>query len=212
MHDSRSALIRQLQAWNIQQPALLDVISTIDRKRFLPDEKHFLADKDVFIKLECGYSMAPIHFTAKHLNAIDLSSINDVLCVGSGCGFELTLLAMLGVNVMVAEPNTKLHQSLQNILSPNVLKHIQWTDIDAHKMPIEDKLFDLIWYQGAINSIPQHHSLHAQPTAKLLAMLGKTKDLHQAAVVSITNDHIMTLFDASFPHYPHLDQKDVFTF
>ena len=209
MNRNRLNAIRQLEAWDIQNPSLLNAISCIDRTPYLPSDQHHLADLDVFTPLSNGYHLVPIHFTAKLLNAVAFEPIKSVLCIGCGSGYELTLLANLCTHLWVAEPSS----SNIHAIKPLMIHHkqsIEWLELDAYQHSIDTPKFDMIWCHGALPNCPEHLLNQLHTHGVLLAMIG-SKGPHKASVYQKSGQNTV-VFEAQFPHYPHLSNEHVFTF
>jgi len=209
MNRNRLNLIRQLEAWDIQNPTLLSTISHIDRTPYLPSDQHHLADLDVFTPLSNGYYMTPVHFTAKLLNPVSFVDIHSVLCVGCGSGYELALLAELCTNLWVAEPSS----SNIDAIKPLLIHHKQmmrWLELDAYQHSVDAPKFDMIWCNGALPKCPDHLLEQLHDHGVLLAMMG-TNGPHKATAYQKNGQHTV-VFEAQFPHYPHLSNEHVFAF
>ena len=188
------------------KPHFVSAISHIDRTPYLPSDQHHLADLDVFTPLSNGYCMVPVHHSqvAESVNFID---IHSVLCVGCD-GYDWRYWQNFA-QTWVAEPSS----SNIHAIKPHMIHHKQmmhWHELDAYQHSVDAPKFDMIWCNGALPKCPDHLLEQLHDHGVLLAMMG-TNGPHKATAYQKNGQHTV-VFEASFPHYPHLSNEHVFAF
>ena len=94
---------QQIRPWDVLDPLVLDVFSTLQRELFVPDEYQRLAFSDTAIDIGHGQSTLPPKLEARLAQALDIESTDRILEIGTGRGFLTAVLATLGAHVTSIE-------------------------------------------------------------------------------------------------------------
>jgi len=90
---------QQIRPWEVLDNQVLSTLSQINRADFVRDAYKGLAYADCQIPLGNGVSMLPPTIEGRMLQALLISADDDVLEVGSGCGYVTACLAHLAHRV-----------------------------------------------------------------------------------------------------------------
>jgi protein-L-isoaspartate(D-aspartate) O-methyltransferase len=99
---------QQVRAWDVLDPAVLDVLALVQRERFVPAAYRELAFADTGIPLPAGQSMLAPKVHGRILQALELRPGETVLEVGAGSGYLTACLAALGGQVTSLEIHPEL--------------------------------------------------------------------------------------------------------
>jgi protein-L-isoaspartate(D-aspartate) O-methyltransferase len=99
---------QQVRAWDVLDPAVLDVLGHVPRERFVPPAFRELAFADASIPLPGGQSMLAPKIHGRILQALALSAGERALEVGAGSGYLTACLAALGGQVTSLEIRPEL--------------------------------------------------------------------------------------------------------
>jgi len=98
-HARRQMIDQQVRAWEVLDDAVLDVLRTVPRERYVPEAYRELAFADMEIPLGHGQHMLPPKLDGRLLQALALQRDDEVLEVGTGSGFLSACLARMARQV-----------------------------------------------------------------------------------------------------------------
>src|SRR6266852_8660980 len=86
---------QQIRTWEVLDPRVLDVLSTVPREAFVPPAYRELAFADTPIPIGFGQSMLAPVLQGRILQALGLNASDSVLEVGTGTGYLTAVLSLL---------------------------------------------------------------------------------------------------------------------
>jgi protein-L-isoaspartate(D-aspartate) O-methyltransferase len=102
--DARASMVReQLIPRGIRDPAVLQVMGTIPRERFVPVELRSRAYEDNPLPIGCGQTISQPYIVARMTELLELTGREKVLEIGAGCGYQTAALALLASRVCAVE-------------------------------------------------------------------------------------------------------------
>lgn len=100
----RSQMVeRQLRARGIRSEAVLDVMATVPRERFLPARQRGLAYRDQALPLSKGQTVSQPYMVAVMTEALHVRQEDRVLEIGTGSGYQTAILSLLASEVFSVE-------------------------------------------------------------------------------------------------------------
>jgi protein-L-isoaspartate(D-aspartate) O-methyltransferase len=96
---------QQIRVWEVLDPTVLELFSTVPRERFVPASFRNLAFSDTRIDLGHGETMMTPKNEARLLQALDVRTSEKVLEIGTGSGYMTALLARMGQTVISIDIN-----------------------------------------------------------------------------------------------------------
>ena len=96
----------------ITDMAVLGAIERIPRDYFVPDTLKDQAWEDTALPIDCGQTISQPYIVALMTQALSLSSLDKVLEIGTGCGYQTAILSKLSRRVYTIERHRAL--SLQS--------------------------------------------------------------------------------------------------
>ena len=84
---------QQIRPWDVLDPVVLDLLSTVRREDFVPEASKALAFADVELPLAQGAAMLEPKLEARLLQEAGVKPTDKVLEVGAGSGYMAALLA-----------------------------------------------------------------------------------------------------------------------
>ena len=102
---------QQVRAWEVLDPAVLEVLSRVPRERFVPAQYAALAFADTAIPLPEGQRMLTPQVEGRLLQALQIAPSDRILEIGTGSGFLTACLARLGAAVTSLEIRSQLAES-----------------------------------------------------------------------------------------------------
>ncbi|HEY2144471.1 MAG TPA: protein-L-isoaspartate O-methyltransferase [Steroidobacteraceae bacterium] len=86
---------QQIRTWEVLDPRVLDVFSTVPREAFVPPEYRELAFADAPIPIGLGQSMLAPKLQGRILQALGIAASDDVLEIGCGTGYLSACMSLL---------------------------------------------------------------------------------------------------------------------
>ena len=86
---------QQIRTWEVLDQTVLDAISQIARDEFVPEAYRNLAYSDTSVPLGYGEYMMTPKLEARIVQALNLTSNDRVLEIGTGSGYLTALLATI---------------------------------------------------------------------------------------------------------------------
>ena len=94
---------RQLRRRGIRDERVLHAMGEIAREEFVPPEERLAAYRDDPIGIGHGQTISQPYMTALMAELLELTGVETVLEVGSGCGYAAAVLGMLAARVVTVE-------------------------------------------------------------------------------------------------------------
>lgn len=148
------------------------------------------------------------------LQALDLTSKDTVLEIGTGSGYFTALLAKLAGQVITVEYFESLSKQAQARLSALAIDNVSFHVGDASKSwPLADRI-DAIVITAAFVSVPEEFLHSLRVGGRLLAVVGKAPAMSVQLIQRIGEWEwrATTLFETVIPPVIHAEPKAVFEF
>lgn len=174
----------QIRCCKILDPDLLDMLGSMPREDFVPENVRSLAYMEGHVPLPCKQEMLSPLQEAAIMQQLALEGHEKVLEIGTGTAYLTNLLALRTHSVTSCE----IHEELASIAKTNLenhgidnanVVHINAMDEDAMKnnSDIADS-YDVIVIGGALKEIPIHIRSRLSDSSQLIAFIGKNPVLH----------------------------------
>jgi protein-L-isoaspartate(D-aspartate) O-methyltransferase len=116
--DQKNDMIRrQLRDRGILDPRVLDAMQKVARERFVPTESSKDAYSDQALRIGCGQTISQPYIVALMTEALELSSDETVLEIGTGSGYQTAVLAELAAEVLSLERMEPLAEQARQTLA-----------------------------------------------------------------------------------------------
>lgn len=119
---------QQIRPWDIHDPILLDLMATIPRERFIPNNLQSFAFADTALPFTNNSQIpAPIE-TAKLLQGLNIQPNDRVLEIGIGCGYQSALIANLTRDITVMDADQQHTNAAKAIHTELAIHNIRYLD------------------------------------------------------------------------------------
>lgn len=151
LEAARTQMVRQqVRAWDVLDPAVLDVLARVPREDFVPAAFRSLAFADTAVPLGHGQSMLTPQLEGRMLQSLALQSTDRVLEVGTGSGFFTACLAALAGEVQSLEIRPELAGQARRTLSAHGVRNAEVVTEDVFRYAPPAAGFDAIAVTGSI--------------------------------------------------------------
>lgn len=184
----------QLRRRNITDKKVLDVMSKIERHRFVPLELQNRAYNDNPLPIGYGQTISQPYIVALMTQSLQLNEDDRILEIGTGSGYQAAVLADLVKQVYTIEIVRELADSAEDRLSKMGYKNIKVKNADGYFGWEENAPFDAIIVTAAANHIPPPLLQQLKHNGKLIIPLGSTLTFQTLMLITKTGDELETEF------------------
>ncbi len=202
---------QQIRPWQVLDPAVLSLLSTVRREDFVPAAHRALAFMDTQVPLIAGQAHGPAMLEpkveARLLQALQVQRHETVLEVGTGSGFMAALLGHRALNVTTLECQPELARAARANLQRNGLVNVNVVDVsaaDGAQGRAQDGPFDAIVLSGSVPEVPRVLLEQLKKGGRLVAIVGD-EPVMRARLFTRTGDATWSQADLFDTVAPRLD-------
>jgi protein-L-isoaspartate(D-aspartate) O-methyltransferase len=205
---------QQIRPNEVIDERVLEILQTVPREKFVPDEYAGLAFADVAVPIgEDQHMMKPVQ-EARMLQALQVRDGENVLEIGTGSGFMTACLARLGGTVTSYEIHPSLSESAATRLDALGVRRTDLrvgNGLDANLAPAS---FDVIAVTGSLPTYPTFLEPLLAPGGRLFAVIGEEPAMTAMLISRNDEGEIWreSLFETVLPVLEHAPQPNHFTF
>lgn len=166
---------QQVRPWNVLDLRVLEVINTIPREEFTPDNYKNLAYADTRIPLTDetdGCCMLNPNIEGRILQHLNIGEDDVVLEIGTGSGYLSACMASLARHVDSVEINQDLCAVAEKNLAKQNIANVTITEGDASKGWHQKQFYDAIAITGSMPEIPQVYKKMLKIGGRLFIIIG----------------------------------------
>ncbi len=151
----RKKLADELKKLGIKNNQVIDLISSMPRHLFIDSALVNRAYENVSLPIGYKQTISQPYIVAKMTELIhEMTSMNNVLEIGTGSGYQTSILSMLFKSVTTIERIKSLHEKSKERLLNLGFKNISFKLGDGHLGYKNDAPYDAIIVTAAASSIP----------------------------------------------------------
>ena len=189
---------QQVRAWEVLDPAVLNVLKAVPREQFVPAGYESLAFADTEIPIGHGQVMMTPTIEGRVLQALSPRAHEKILEVGTGTGFLAACLARLSRAVTSVDMFPDFLRRAAINLEDSGIDNVELRQMDA-TMALPDEQFDAIAVTGSIETFDPRFVMGLRPGGRLFVIVGH-HPVMEARLVTRTGDNEWTsdsLFETS---------------
>jgi protein-L-isoaspartate(D-aspartate) O-methyltransferase len=174
---TRERLLGRLMDQGIHCMEVLDVIRSTPRHIFLDEALSHRAYEDVALPIGFNQTISQPYVVARMTEALLTSGpMNRVLEIGTGCGYQTSVLAQLSKAVFTVERIKPLQEKARKNLRLIGLRNIEFKHDDGTQGWADRGLYDAIMTTAAPQSIPQELLQQLADGGRLVIPVGGEND------------------------------------
>jgi protein-L-isoaspartate(D-aspartate) O-methyltransferase len=165
---------QQIRPWEVLDPNVLALLSTVRREDFAPLAHKALAFVDMEIPLGKGPNqvmLAP-RVQARLLQVLGVRATDKVLDIGTGSGFMAALLGHQAASVLSLETDPALAAQAQANLQKAGVTNVTVRQADGSQGAAADGPFDAILLSGSVAEVPAVLLQQLSIGGRLVAIVG----------------------------------------
>jgi protein-L-isoaspartate(D-aspartate) O-methyltransferase len=190
MNQARFNMIeQQIRPWEVLDPQVLELLSTVRREDFVPLAHKALAFVDMEIPLGAAPNqvmLAP-RVQARLLQDLAVQPRDKALDVGTGSGFMAALLAHQAASVLSLEIDSGLAAQAQANLQKAGVTNVTVRHADGSQGAAADGPFDVILLNGSVAEVPASLLQQLSTGGRLAAIVGQ-EPMMRATVITRNSD------------------------
>ena len=195
MNQARFNMIeQQIRPWEVLDPQVLALLSTVRREDFVPLAHQALAFVDMEIPLGSAPNqvmLAP-RVQARLLQDLGVQPTDKALDVGTGSGFMAALLAHQAASVLSLEIDAGLAQQAQANLQKAGVTRVTVRHADGSQGAAADGPFDVIVLNGSVAEVPAALLQQLTIGGRLAAIVGQ-EPMMRATVITRNSETAWTI-------------------
>jgi protein-L-isoaspartate(D-aspartate) O-methyltransferase len=175
MNQARFNMIeQQIRPWEVLDPQVLALLSTVRREDFVPLAHKALAFVDMEIPLGSAHNqvMLPPRVQARLLQDLAVKPTDKVLDLGTGSGFMAALLAHQAASVLSLEIDAGLAKQAQANLQKAGVANVTVRHADGSQGAADHGPFDVIVLNGSVAEVPAALLEQLTLGGRLVAIVG----------------------------------------
>lgn len=210
----RNMITQQARAWGVLDEDILQLLKTVPREAFVPEEFKQVAFADTALPLGHGQFMWTPKEEARVLQALAIQPTDKVLEIGTGSGYFTALLAKQATHVysvdIFPEFITQAQFKLNRLGIENVTLHCG----DAAQGWAEAEPYDVIVITGSVPIVPPQLQQQLAINGRLFAIVGTAPAMTAQVIIRQEQQQwqIEPLFETVVPPLYHALQPAAFNF
>lgn len=173
---TRTRLVERLKTEGIKNQELLKIIGLSPRHLFIDEGLSHRAYEDTALPIGLGQTISQPYIVARMTEMLmETGSMNKVLEIGTGCGYQTSILAKVSKTVFTVERIRALHMQARKTLTGIGLHNIQYLFADGFNGWHQYAPFDGIIVTAAPPEIPEKLMAQLADGGRMMIPVGTTE-------------------------------------
>jgi protein-L-isoaspartate(D-aspartate) O-methyltransferase len=191
---------QQVRPWDVLDLRVLQVLAALPREEFVPAAYRELAYSDLELPLPDGERTLKPVLEGRALQALALEPGDEVLEIGTGCGYLSACLARLSREVVSLERHAGLADAARATLVAQGIANARVETADAFAWAPE-RQFDAICVGGAVETIPARFIEWLKPDGRMFVVRGRAPAMEAVLLRNQVNaPRIDSLFETDLSY------------
>jgi protein-L-isoaspartate(D-aspartate) O-methyltransferase len=205
---------QQIRPCNVLDPAVLALLSVVQREIFVPQQHQAMAFFDTEVPLGHSQHMLPPKTEARILQALCLRQHEQVLEIGTGSGHMAALLAYQAREVTSLEIHAELATRAQQNLQRAAINNVEVLHADGSKSLTVTGPFDAIVLSGSVAQKPDSLLAQLKVGGRLFAVIGQQPVMQATLFTCVApgSHRTAVLFDTVVPRLHGFGEPTRFAF
>ncbi len=208
----RQMVRQQVRTWDVTDDRILDVLRSLDRHDFVPDEYRDLAYAETRIPLPGGQEMMRPLLEGRLLQTLSPTKKESVLEVGTGSGYLTACLATLAGSVVSVDIFDELVAFGKDNVSQAGIDNVDIRQMDI-TCDLPDGTFDVVAVTGSMADFDERLVGLLNPGGRMFVVVGDAPVM-EALLVTKTDSAttIDVLFETSLKTLVNAERRSTFAF
>jgi protein-L-isoaspartate(D-aspartate) O-methyltransferase len=202
----RRKLVEELVAMGINDPQVIEALNKVPRHYFLSSAFLEYAYENKAFQIGAGQTISHPFTVAFQSQLLELQKGMKVLEIGTGSGFQTSVLCEMGAKVFSIERHKLLHDNAKKLLQSMGYK-ATLSYGDGYKGMPSYAPFDRVLITCAVPVVPEELLMQLKPGGKLIMPYGQG-EVQQMMVIDENEDgSFETSFHGEFSFVPMLEKR-----
>ncbi len=191
---------QQIRPWEVLDNRVLSTLGHVNREDFVGEAYRGLAYADCQIPLGNGVSMLPPTIEGRMLQALLIEADDQVLEVGSGCGYVTACLSKLAGRVTSVDNNADIVDLARTNVTNCGQDNVEFKQLDFSQIEHTDR-YDVIAITGSLADLPDNLKFALKTGGRMFVVVGHSPVM-QALLISRVGESEWTtqsLFETDLP-------------
>ena len=186
---TRGRLVQRLIAEGITNQQVLKAIEDTPRHVFIDEGLSHRAYEDTALPIGMGQTISQPYIVARMTQAlVESGSMNKVLEIGTGCGYQTAILSKLCKTVFTVERIRALHMQARKTLGQLGIHNVQYLFADGFNGWQQNAPFDAIIVTAAPSQIPEKLLAQLADGGRMVIPVGQTETAQELILVERQGD------------------------
>ncbi|MEJ2060151.1 MAG: protein-L-isoaspartate(D-aspartate) O-methyltransferase [Gammaproteobacteria bacterium] len=187
---TRNRLVERLRQKGIQDERVLDAIGAVPRHMFVDEAMATRAYEDSALPIGHGQTISQPYIVARMTEVLlGGGTLDKVLEVGTGSGYQAAVLAMLVQQVYTVERIQPLYRRARDLFYSLRIRNIRATHSDGTWGWEQHAPYDGILVTAAPDEVPESLLLQLAVGGRLVAPVGRSDGKQELQLITRTPDH-----------------------
>lgn len=203
----REELVRDIRDKGITNDRVLEVIGTIPRQFFMPEDLQNKAYEDRAFPIGEGQTISQPYTVAYQTQLLDVQPEHRVLEIGTGSAYQAAILAVLASEVFSIERQRKLFEKNRTFRYIKSFRNLHLFYGDGYEGLPHFAPFDRILITAAAPFVPPKLVDQLKWGGKMVLPLGKESPQRMVRITKLENDQVTQETFSNFSFVPMLEGK-----
>ena len=212
LEAARSQMLgQQIRAWEVLDARVLSTLGSTPREVFVPEQFGELAFADTEIPLGHGQSMMTPQVEGRLLQALQVTSIDEVLEIGTGSGYLAACLARLGASVTSIDIFPEFTEAAAQRLEAQRIVNVTLQTADAATFDNNDK-YDVVAVTASVPVLSEPLVQFLKPGGRMFVVVGRAP-IMEAQLITVRPDGtklVESLFETMLTPMLNWDIPEIF--
>lgn len=205
---------QQIRTWDVLDQTVLDVMNTVPREQFVPENCRALAFADTSIPLGHDQVMMAPKLEGRLLQALAIKPDDKVLEIGTGSGYLTACLASLGRHVTSIDIMPDFTTAASAKLEALGISNVTLETADAAEGIGNDQRYDVIAVTGSLPLLQQQFQKNLEVGGRLFIITGSLPIMEANLITRVDENNWSgeCLLETCIPPLLHATRPQAFIF
>jgi protein-L-isoaspartate(D-aspartate) O-methyltransferase len=191
---------QQIRPWEVLDHQVLSTLDQVNREDFVREAYKGLAFADCQIPLANGVRMLPPTVEGRLLQALLLDCDDQVLEVGSGCGYVTACLANLATQVTSIDADAEILEFANANIAQCGLDNVEFKPMSLAQLDAPE-CYDAIAVTASLPQVPENLKQALKTGGRMFVIVGDSPVMEALLVTRVTTAEWTTqsLFETDLP-------------
>ena len=176
---------QQIRTWEVLDQDVLDLITSVHREDFIPEEFRQLAFADVQLPLGHNQVTMTPRIEARLLQAVNIRKTDKVLEIGTGCAYMTALLARSGNKIVTVDIFSDFIRDAGKKLAHYNINNVTLDSGDAANGWDKGNIYDVIVVTGSVPELNTCFQEQLAVSGRLFVIVGNSPVMEAQLITRI---------------------------